>query len=421
MTKEQNRINGYKKHKALLFCGINYGRVIAIKSYNITVKKIIKEFVRTMCYNYIFSVDKMEKSKLVFVYSFRHKKRADCDYIFDHAVMFARNNNVPCDVIEFKRTWIGFSFKKLIFLMAIYLKYIFSRVNSPFWAAIMTTQFLQAQKIIEKTLKTSMYKSIITFCDAHTIENLCTQVAQKQGLITGTLQHGQYTILSVGKINPDAELYNNFISDYLLSWGIATKSEFVKFGIEESRILCVGAIKPFSYYSRDFKYADKDVFGVILSGNKYYDINMQMIKIANDISVSTGMKYVIRLHPQNNPKELQQLCNLSNANWISGDISGNEFANLVDFSIIYMSGTIVELLSLKSPIFVYDDGLISDIYKLEGACFGNINEFWEIYEKFRLDKLDFIKRQYNLYRNFNCAINLEIQYKDAYLKHFLLE
>lgn len=396
----------YKQRDELVIDGIDYARVIATRTYNITLKNRIKEFVRLCVFDYKIKYNS-QNNNLLTVYSYKGKGRKDYDDILSRFIdMIDSNTDTIYFIcgIEAKHCFIRL--KNFIY---IFIKLLKGRIKHPFFAACLTAQFLHWKKNIHQRINFKKYKLLTTFCDAHGIENLITQIAN-QYCITATLQHGQYRVLKPETENADVEAYENFSSDYLFAWGEVTKEEFIKVGINKERILVVGALKPFSNNVKITQHNSKKVFGVILDGNIYHQSNIEMIKVANKLAEKYNLKFILRMHPKNEESLYITACNTRYLLRAIKGVENQKYANEVDFSIIHMTGVFVELLSINSPMFLYDDKYLEDIFKIDGSTFTDFLYLDKLYNIFDNDREKFSYNQYKLYRRFNAAGNVKENY-----------
>lgn len=419
MSIEAERVREYKRNGAFKQDGIDYARVIATRAYDPSLKNTIKEYIRLCSYQFVFSLCESDNSKMIFVYSYRGKGRSDFDSIFDTAEGFATNAGISHDVYNgiYK-----FSLKnvfKIIKPFPLWVKFRRQNVKYPFYASILVAQFLEFRKVFEKVLNTHSYKACVTFCDAHGVENMFTQMANAKGIKTATLQHGQYRILPKDNEVADVEAYENFISNYLLAWGEMTQEEFSSVGIDSGRIIPVGAIKGFSKNEKINEHRKQGVFGVVLCGNVYEKTNLNMISLANEIAHTYGMKYILRMHPKNDENYYVGKCDKECLEKAIKKIENYEYAEMVDFSILHMTGVFVELLSINSPMFIFSDENMADLFKIDNATFTSFKEFEIVYGEFLNHEDEFKSKQYALYRKFNRTGNLEEQYVTAYNKYLL--
>lgn len=393
-----DKVRDIKANKSLMLNGINYGRVIAIKVYDSSIKAIIKELLRLFCFGFLCEIGGNTKSDKCLIYSLRSANRRDYDEII--ALFLKYNPDFKLiDLIQIK------SIEKLHIKLMLLIKYSFyylvKKVEEPFLSAIVTTQYVMLQKKMEENPVWEGIKLLVTFCDAHPPDNLLTQMAQKNNIVTATLQHGQYRILKKGNENADAEAYENFISDYMLTWGQATIDEFSRAGISADRLIKTGALRKFSFNNRIKSSLDKKTFGVVLCGEPYRETNIAMIKLANDFSIKHGLKFYLRMHPRNPVDYYLKYANNSVLYGHSNAISDDDYAKIVDFSLIHMTGVFVELLSINSPIVMYKDSLLEQMFHIDPYCIKDTESLSLFYENLLTNTERVLEDQYTRYHYFN--------------------
>ena len=395
----------YRENEFFFYENVNWIRVIATKAYDFSVKNYIKEALRFFFFSYLEKEERQGDGVRVFVYSYRGRKRKDYDEIADH---YCEIDN-KSDVIEYR---FCFSFKKIFrklrWFFLLYRKYKKKEIKHPAFFSLLIAQYVVYFREISKKIMERKYRVVTTFCDTHDIENLFSQIAKSYNKTTVTLQHGQYVFWN--REIPESEVYKNFVSDYLLAWGRATKEEFKKAGVNENKILCVGALKEFSKNTPLVYNNMKNVFGVILSGNVHKKSNIHLIELANGISKKYKLKYILRLHPQNSECIYKKECDLKYLYRIVKGVENIDYVKQVDFSLVYMTGVFVELLSLNSAILIYEDENLKDLFKLNGFCFSDIKGFEKIYGNFCIRKKEFLKEQYHYYSYFNERKNIKRNY-----------
>lgn len=414
-NNEVDYIRKLKVSNILLKDNINYGRVIATKMYGKGFKYIFYLLIQLLFFNYKVLHVKNGK-KILALYSFSSSNRKDYDEIVNNF----KNTLEEYDELNLiLKLSIKYCMRKIVLLVKTYLFYRRHNLKDCFKIAILVTFYSTIQKELENIIIGNKYCLLVTFSDGHHIENLAAQIANNNSIKTATLQHGQFRFLRKGYENGDCEAYENFISDYILTWGQATVDEFKKFNINENRMLKVGALKKFSNNSFHNKKTDANIFGVILSGETYKESNINLINLANQIAKQYDMKYVLRVHPKNNIRFYQSYCDPLYVIDTIRYIENKEYVDQVDFSLIHMTGVFVELLSLGTPLFVFEDVYLEDLFKIKGFTVSAIDEFKENYEIFlknRSESIKFLQQQYyyfnergNVNENLKQAIDLILQ------------
>lgn len=203
-------------------------------------------------------------------------------------------------------------------------------------------------------------RKVFTYCDAIGAENLIAQYANSKGVVTYTLQHGQYRTLELSNFSEDIEAINNFVSDYLLCWGKATVDEFIKFGFSPRKFICVGRFMRRGAVKRsNFLLNESSCFTVALSGNNSKKHNYELLKFANYISDKFNIKYKVKYHPKNDKYEY---CSYLSASCL-GDIDNDDYYSEACFTIMAMSGLFVQCIYNRHLFFILNVSGLSGVYK----------------------------------------------------------
>lgn len=363
-------IQSFKRSKRGVLDDINYANVIATYLYDMSFIGWLKKLTFSLFFVTRIAEFHHTGSKLLIFYSCRYKKRADCDFIVNRLREIAGAEGDYAESVE-----------KLCLVQGFYTLARLPQawratrgyhvgLQHRFGAALLVAKYLST---VNRTLMPLLHGRLhlVTFCDAMPIENLMTQLASIRGIATSTNQHGQYRVLGDNNMSPDAEAYANFVSDRMLCWGQATCTEFVRFGFKPDRFVIVGWIRQQNEPAKCDQRPSvaTGIFGVMLNGENGKESNISMIKAANIISEELDMKYIIRLHPMNNPNDYKGMVSDCCANILRFDIS--EYIDRVDFSIAHMTGAAIEMLAAGSPVYLLDDGKLADVFCKVGLSYKN--------------------------------------------------
>lgn len=91
----------------------------------------------------------------------------------------------------------------------------------------------------EKNDLSKVCTKYLAFSSVHDVECIFTQYFQKRNIPTYSLQHGLYFIFNEF-IPLDAVVYENFVSDYHLTWGQYSLTELKSFGIPAEKLIVGG-------------------------------------------------------------------------------------------------------------------------------------------------------------------------------------
>ena len=402
-------VESLKGRRELNINGVDFGRVIAAESYDTSARGYAKNLAKCMLYRFTVSVPEDAVWENTFVYALNFAKRRDYDEIRDTFMKFCPEFTLVN--VDRKKDGVLF-IPKGFAILGRFFRYLLCGTPQPFMTAVLVTEYNPLRRMLEKSIKWDEVKLFGDFCDAHTSESIATQLAMNGGAKTFTLQHGQYRVLSEGHENADCEAYKNFISDRLLAWGEATRREFEKAGIDGRRIVPCGALKSFSRNRPMPKKENTGVFGVIMCGEAGAETNRNLIKTANGIAAKYGLKYMIRFHPRNPVENYLPLADEKYLSEYVSRIENTAYAEKVDFSLVHMTGVFIEMLSINSPIFIYDDEYLEDVFRIKPFCFNSVESFSEVYDRYSdTDKLR--AEQYPYYTFFNNSENLEENYRSA--------
>lgn len=359
-------IQAFKSSGVATENGLNYARVVAPYLYDPTLKGALK----LLALSYGFGIKTCAAgvsapTHLVF-YASRAKKRRDYDFIIDSirlnlgeraSYAEARDAVSPLQWLRTLRNL------RRGLQMARGLSASFSRR----WVV---GSLIARMKSIAPRLLASLpsgHHTLVTFCDAHAIENLVTQAERTRGSLTITNQHGQYRVLDATNMSADAEAYANFISDRMIAWGEATVGEFQKMGYSRDRLSIVGWIRPQSVLR--LERGRKNAFGVMLNGQNGKESNRALLSAASVIAEALDLAYVVRLHPWTALSEYRDAVDSRCQKLIHASLE--EYAGLVDFSLAHMSGAVVELLNQGQAVYLLDDGRLADVFRRPGLAWGS--------------------------------------------------
>lgn len=387
MKRKDTRYSEIQKIKQKLSGdSINFGKVMALDLYNEKSIYFIKIIKDALIYEYNFILKDNKASHLLF--SNISKNRRDYIEIFDKYKAIVENY----DEVSLEKKFV---FKSIVVNMYRFFLEMYNSKNlenikffDKLRLSLLMVKYKNMQRSFKGMININSYDLCTTFCDAHSADNLVAQICNSANIKTITLQHGQYRGLKQGLETPDSEAYDNFVSDYLLCWGQATVDEFVSKGVCEERLIKVGALKEYSNSKKNISlFENENVFGVILNGETYRESNLKMLKIANELSETLNMDYVVRLHPKNKSNFYKKVVK-KNTKFIK-DINGKSYSNLVSFSLIHMSGVYLELLSGSEPFFILDDRYTEQLFLFPEGSFRNSNELIEKYNYYLSNPVEY--------------------------------
>ncbi|MGH4049872.1 MAG: hypothetical protein ACREVX_00705 [Clostridium sp.] len=357
-----------------------------------------------------------ESSKILFVNVVRNRK--------DYEDIYNKTKNIVAtssELIVSEDRVINIKSLCNIFHVIKYMKYLnnINKFNERLYFAIYLFEYKYLYDFIEKKVN-KKYNLVVTFCDAHSYENIVAQYFNNLAVKTATLQHGQYMFNDHPDINSIA--YENFISNYILSWGLFTNLQFKKFGISEDRLVMTGNAK---YINYEFKTIEeklnvesKGIFGLVLDGpsySSYYESNLRLIEFANKLAKTTGLNYIIKLHPVDYKENyLSQVNKRCFSGFCKNTLCIMEYSNQVDFSLIYISSVYSELNMLLSPVFRYKGTAKFKLGISDGDEFNSYDELKDKYNDFLTNRfmwLNNVKKIGDYYMN---TIDIYNNYKNFF-------
>ena len=365
-------IQDFKKSNSATFLGVNYANVVATYLYDASffgsIKRVLFSLFYRAHFDTFFGEEGVDGSAVIIFYSAKQKQRPDYDYIIEKIKAIA---GPGAHLVESEEK---FSLVQPFYTAMFLVSSIFgtkgfrgtfkSRLVAGFLIAKYRSNAWNGNKI-----KSFSADRLVTFCDALPWDNLITQVAKDEGLRTITNQHGQYRLLSNHNMSADAEAYANFISDRMLCWGSATCNEFYRYGVSSSRMFIVGWIRE---WSESVQIKKTKTFGVMFNGENGRVSNQSLIEAANVIARATGFSYLVRMHPNN---RIDDYGYLIDDRCIAIDVMPySEYMENVEFSLAHMSATVIEMLRYGLPVYVIDDGRLTEVFKVDGLCVSDVQE-----------------------------------------------
>lgn len=312
------------------FFSLKLNNVLRCRQY---ISSILKRLFHSLLFSYSYECSGADVEELVIFNTVKLKNRSDYEEYINNFLTECQKQRVVQEItikyifkpsrliakvaFVIANTGKAYSFKDLIQLSQLYELYIFLN-----------------------TLKLKNRK-IVTFCDAHPEDNLISQVCKKYFTCqTYTLQHGYY-VSAPGSINQ--EVYQNFISDYMLCWGDISKENLILNGVSAQRLLSFGCFKnKLSIQKKQVR--TQNVF-ILLNGRHNSESNKSLLNLAEGIIKNTSFNVLIKKHPddQSQYAESDRLC------FISDLTTGLE---LSDVAVISESGVFIDLYLAKFPCLI---------------------------------------------------------------------
>lgn len=313
------------------------------------------------------------------------------NYRFDHRRTFSSFSErfEDADVLsgyKEKRTlfhplWFLYSYlHALVWLIQLLLSG-YSLLDSSLFIPHIYTCFITNKSLRQTDLK--KYKFVVVYYDVNTDDNYVVQACEASNIVTMTLQHGIFAKKeSVDSISDFGLEFTESIADYYLCWNQYTKDEAIKAGMNPERIVVLGIPKYINITNNNtINNYVRNTFGVILNSKSFHIHNQELIKIANEISSSLNVKYIVRYHPQLKGNEYSYLYG---PNYLENDDNKTtieDYAQKVDFTIISSSSVFVDLIYLKHPTYRLVVTNRDTYSTVSYNSFKNCEEFLDIYRK----------------------------------------
>ena len=189
---------------------------------------------------------------------------------------------------------------------------------------------------------------------------------QKRKIHTYTLQHGLWFLFDNPPI--DAIAYDNVIANSLLCWGEYTKDEFIKYGIDERRLIVAGYPRAHQKLKPALDVTKSKLKILVLFSRKlFHENNMSLIKLLVKASAEASLDIELKLHPSLPSVDYQKLANLhgfkmASAGGIDALISSEKYDCTISYnSTAYYDSYISNCISLSYQDTQADNSLaVSD-------------------------------------------------------------
>ena len=209
-----------------------------------------------------------------------------------------------------------------------------------------------------------------------------TQICKKHKIPTFTTQH--YAFFDYPTFNSESITYENMISDYILLWGKAPFNIMKKF-IPQDKLLIAGNPLYKKIKKSNKKFAPKTCV-VFLDYYQYAKSNFEIIKILAEFAEKhKEIKFIIKNHPVNNPKEYEPLVKNTKLILLPRYADKDEWMQKADFIISHNTTIVLEALKFQIPIFRYKDKTCFEM-SVPKHEFRNAKELESIFSKIKSNK-----------------------------------
>lgn len=237
-------------------------------------------------------------------------------------------------------------------------------------------------KELKKKVNFNKYKLYIAYYDSLSEESFISELSRQNGLVTATLQHGQFVNTREWVLeNSGVELKTSF-SDYFLMWNKFTRDEALLAGMDERRMKVVGILGYVGSVYSACSVPNNGCFGVVIGHPMYERENLNLIAAANILAEKKQFHYYLKLHPNYSDAHFDTYIDKK---WYKGNVKKftpmMDYANSVDFSIVGSSSVFSELVYIKHKVVRYSALDIKDKYRdiKEGRIFHRPEEVTEAY------------------------------------------
>jgi hypothetical protein len=348
----------------IVYKGIDISKVLAITLYGRAISNTYKA---------IFHSNRFDKqqviSDLCVIYSHKRSGRTDYFQIMENLISYTKELAPEFVVMQPKTSLVDkYLLIKQLFLAGACLSKLEGSLLQRLYLFLLVARVRVNIDYIFSFLEKSNIKVVVTFCDAHDIDNIITQCANKLNITTVTLQHGQYCIAKADTAENMA--LANLTSNYLCAWGPATCDEFRSVDNSFTKTVSLGSLRAEANSNSPYSTKNivasktKNIICVMLNADNCLNSNIEMIKIINDFCLLNSYKYCVRFHPKNNQQHYQHF--FKKGYYLKyGDVESNAIA----FSIIFTSGVMVELLIKGQLFFLYQDETTPELFQQKSLSF----------------------------------------------------
>lgn len=200
----------------------------------------------------------------------------------------------------------------------------------------------QGEAIFHQMQKSGI-RRLVTFCDAWSIESVVTQLANKAGMTTVTLQHGNGT-----------EIFYGSCSDYYLANSLLSRENCLKVGMPAEKIVVTG---PMKYAGREFAYSDiarVQTVGVVFDGAQNFENNVQMLGVVHEAMEGMSIRCCLRFHPNNRREDYGPY--LQKSDVVCDDLA--EFERTIDLCVVYNSSMFTDMIYKRVPVYRFKNGKV---------------------------------------------------------------
>lgn len=223
-------------------------------------------------------------------------------------------------------------------------------------------------------------KIVIAFCDTYLFENVMIQMMQSKGAVCITNQHGQPVFLGWDKDHLNQSQILNFSSDYFIAKGSFSKTQFVKAGFDEKKIIVLGSMNKSAY--KPCIHHPQNLFGVFTDCILYDfadDTNRKLIEMAEAISGQLDMSYFIKVHPSDTSSAFHRFVSHRCIGIYKDEYTNEELFGKIEFGMISASAIYLDMLYANVKCYQLQTEISFPIVEPQADIFESREQFIDKY------------------------------------------
>lgn len=377
----------FKTVKLPVFGHYDVNRVLAEYIFGYSMKRfptsIKNTFRRMIASMFTYNIEVSGNSGVAFIFTGDGKGRPDYIEALDKVVKQADSAiKVVLDRkrLHFRITYIPGLFIEL--LWALQLNRLIHNFDVCMDMAVSLYRAKKQGESIYLELRKRRVKKVVTFCDLWAIESIITQQANKDRLITATLQHGNGTDILYGSC-----------SKYYLANSKLSRQNCIIAGIPENKIIIAG---PMKYAGEVYSYPNAVSMrriGVVFDGAQNFENNVEMLNVIHDALIGYDGTCCIRFHPNNRRDDY--LPYLKDTDIVYDNLA--EFEQKIDICVVYNSSMYTDMIYKKIPVYRFKNGKIDLFTELEDRGFSNSDELQKIFQRIQSEPDAVLQEQLGLF------------------------
>ncbi|WP_350608189.1 hypothetical protein [Pseudoalteromonas sp. MER144-MNA-CIBAN-0113] len=291
MKKLFDKYKTVKKQLAYDHKGYPIENIVSLELISLIYKRENFNIRRSLVYFFAVRKIKIPTQKKA-LFSIGDYNRKDYYELLKHVMTSYQNESDLVDLSNSKRSLIFslsniFSAFKIVFFRKLELNFL-----SKITLAASIAHNLNNIDFLEKQTPTNI-KLFCAFCSNLNEEAVLNYFFKKNNIPTYSLQHGLWFIYDIPPI--DAIAYENVVADKLLCWGEYTRDEFIKYGMDERRLVVAGYPKKTAPLILPKKSHKKLRVLVLLARSQFDENNLNLISLLSQSTLN--IEFEFKLHP----------------------------------------------------------------------------------------------------------------------------